>query len=134
MHATRRQKVLCGALGSIAVLVLLYALALQGRTLGFWDSHRFQSEIASSGIKLSEAVPPIEAVIQSMKSEDRLVVLSIGMDQKVQEGQVFVIHRTGKFVGIVRAIKVYDDLAGARILFTRAGESIQVGDQASTRP
>jgi hypothetical protein len=134
MQAKRGQKVFCGVLGSIAAVVLLGFLLLQGKTLRVGESSRFESEITASGIRLSEAVPPISAAIQAVKNQDRLAVLSVGSDQQVREGQTFVVHRAGKFVGMVRTIKVYEDLAGARILFTKEGESIQVGDQASTRP
>jgi predicted nuclease with TOPRIM domain len=79
--------------------------------------------------------PPIDAVVQMVddKKEARLVVLSVGRDQKVQEGFKFTVYRGDRFVGKVQVIKVYDDLAGARILFTNENEAIQVGDRAATQ-
>jgi len=77
-------------------------------------------------------VAPIDAVIQAVRNEDKLVVLSVGKDQKVQEGFQFTVYRGDKFVGKVQVIKVYDDLAGARVLYTQEGEAIQIGDQAAT--
>jgi len=82
---------------------------------------------------LTVSAPPIDAVIQAVKNEDKLVVLSVGKDQKVQEGYQFTVYRGDKFVGKVQVIKVYDDLAGARVLYTQDGEAIQVGDQAATQ-
>jgi hypothetical protein len=77
--------------------------------------------------------PPINAVVQAVKADDKLVVLSVGRDQKVQEGFKFTVYRGDHFVGKVQVIKVYEDLAGARILFTQEGEAIQVGDSAATQ-
>jgi len=84
-------------------------------------------------VALTVSAPPIDGVIQAVKNEDKLVVLSVGKDQKVQEGYQFTVYRGDKFVGKVQVIKVYDDLAGARVLYTQDGEAIQVGDQAATQ-
>jgi myosin heavy subunit len=76
---------------------------------------------------------PIDAVIQAVEQEKKLVVLSVGRDQKVQEGFKFTVYRGDRFVGKVQVVKVYEDLAGARILFTQENESIQIGDKAATQ-
>jgi len=84
-------------------------------------------------MSLIRSEAPIDAVIQAVRNEEKLVVLSVGKDQKVQEGYQFTVYRGDKFVGKVQVIKVYDDLAGARVLYTQEGEAIQVGDQAATQ-
>jgi len=126
---SRRQRILCGALGGIAAVVLIAALVQQGKGLRFWNS-----DSPGSGTDIIHIGPPIDAVVQAVRSEERLVVLSVGTDQKVREGFQFTIYRRKKFVGKVQVIKVYEDVAGGRILFTQRGESIQVGDQATTQP
>jgi hypothetical protein len=95
-------------------------------------------QIASAvkaGVNLDEFpnVIPIDAVIQAVEQEKKLVVLSVGKDQKVQEGFKFTVYRGDRFVGKVQVVKVYEDLAGARILFTQDNESIQIGDKAATQ-
>ena len=77
--------------------------------------------------------PPIDAIVEAVKGDDKLVVLSVGRDQKVEEGYEFTIYRGDRFVGKVRVTKVYENLAGAQILFTNDGESIQIGDKAATQ-
>jgi len=84
-------------------------------------------------VELISSPPPIDAVIQAVRNEEKLVVLSVGKEQKVQEGFQFTVYRGDKFVGKVQVIKVYEDLAGARVLYTQDGEAIQVGDQAATQ-
>lgn len=95
--------------------------------------------VAKAGIQveplLTGIAPPINAVIQAVKPQDKLVVLSVGRDQKVQEGFKFTVYRNDKFIGKVQVIKVYEDLCGARVLFTanENKEKIQVGDKAATQ-
>src|SRR6185503_11669374 len=130
MRATRRQKIINGALGGIAAIVLVTALVLQGKGLRLWISKSLglPSEIAAPG------PPAINAVVQAVQPDggpgERLVVLSVGTDQKVREGFLFTICRGQKVVGKAQVIKVHDDLCGAGVFFTERGESIRVGDQA----
>lgn len=89
-------------------------------------------ERVGTGI-LDIGVPPIDAVIQAVgKAEDKIVVLSVGRGDKVEEGFEFTVFRGDRFVGKVKVIKVYDELSGARILYTQEGEAIQQGDKAAT--
>ena len=129
MRVTHRQKILCGALGGIAAIVLLSAgLVLQAKSHRFWN--RFEGGICKVE---SSMAPPIDAVVQAVEASRGLVVLSVGSDQKVHEGYQFIIYRGDKFLGKAQVIKVYADLCGARILYTQMGESIQAGDQAATQ-
>jgi uncharacterized protein YoxC len=76
--------------------------------------------------------PPIDAIVNAVSNQEKLVLISAGKDQKVQPGFVFTVFRGDSFIGKVKVIKVYPDLAGASILFTKDGEAIQRGDKAST--
>jgi hypothetical protein len=82
---------------------------------------------------LEGIAPAVNAVIEAVQPEQKLVVLSVGKNQKVQEGYTFTIYRGDHFVGKVKVTKVYDDLAGAKIIFTNENDSIQIGDKAATQ-
>ena len=119
MLAKRWQKLLCGALGVVAAVVLFCTVS----------TVILQKKARESGLRLSGSAPPVNAVLQAVKAEDSLAVLSAGAAQMVKVGQRFNVHRGGKFIGMIQVIKVYDDLAGARILVTQRGESMQPGDR-----
>jgi hypothetical protein len=82
---------------------------------------------------LEGAAPPINAIIEAVRPTEKLVVLSVGKNQKVQEGFRFTIYRGDRFIGKVQVTKVYEDLAGAKIIYTNENESIQIGDKAATQ-
>jgi chromosome segregation ATPase len=75
---------------------------------------------------------PIDALINAVDNEEKLVVISAGKEQKVEPGYEFTVFRGDQFIGKVKVIKVFPDLAGARILWTKEGREIQRGDKAST--
>ena len=77
--------------------------------------------------------PPIDALVVEVDSNLNLVVLSVGSQDEVKEGVEFTIYREDKFVGKVRVNKVYENLAGGRVLFTAEGSDIRQGDRATTR-
>jgi hypothetical protein len=77
--------------------------------------------------------PPIDALVEEVDTNLSLVVLSVGSQDEVKEGAEFTIYREDKFVGKVRVNKVYENLAGARVLFTAEGADIRQGDRATTR-
>ncbi|MBI4604827.1 MAG: hypothetical protein HY721_22930 [Planctomycetes bacterium] len=81
---------------------------------------------------LANIAPLIHAVVKSVDSKEGLVLLSAGKDQKVEIGHEFTVYRGGEFVGKVKVHKVFPDLSGAQILFTKDGAEIQRGDKAST--
>ena len=76
--------------------------------------------------------PPIEARVVAVDAGEKLVVLSVGRDQKVEKGFRFTVYRGSSFVGKVEVFEVYPDLSGARILFTKEGSMVEQGDSAST--
>jgi predicted RND superfamily exporter protein len=76
--------------------------------------------------------PPIDAIVNAVDNTEKLVVLSAGKDQKVAPGYEFTIYRGDQLIGKVKVTKVYPDLAGARILWTKDDAEVQRGDKAST--
>jgi len=111
-------------------LIALNELTEKAQTMEF----QLQA-LAKAGVDvdLIGSPPPIDAVIQAVNKEG-LVVLSVGREQKVQEGYEFTVYRGDHFVGKVKVIKVYDELAGARVLYTASdNDVIQVGDKAATQ-
>lgn len=76
---------------------------------------------------------PVDAVIKAVDSKEKLVLLSAGKDQKVQLGDEFTVYRGSDFVGRVKVIKLFPDLAGAEIQYTKDGTAIQQGDKASSQ-
>ncbi len=77
--------------------------------------------------------PPIDGVVKAVDEEEKLVVLSVGKDDKVEIGFDFTVYRGDQYIGKVKVIKVYPNLSGARIDVLKEGATIQPGDKASTR-
>ena len=77
-------------------------------------------------------VPFIEGVVEAVNEDGGLVVLSVGKEQKAAPGYELFVRRGGEYIGKLKAIRVYDSLSGARIVYTRDGESVQIGDQVAT--
>ena len=80
-------------------------------------------------------VPAIDGKVVAVKSDisPPLVLLSVGADDKVQQGFQFSVYRGSTFVGKVVVERVLRDSAGCRVLFTADGQDIQSGDSAATR-
>ena len=88
---------------------------------------------AASGVNLGTfEVPFIDGVVEAVNDDDELVVLSVGRDQKTLEGYEMFVHRGGEYIGKLKVIRVYDDLSGARVLYTQPGKAIKVGDRVTT--
>jgi len=77
--------------------------------------------------------PPIDALVVEADAALKLIVLSVGTQDEVREGFEFTVYRDDRFVGKVRVHKVFENLAGARVLFTADGSDIRQGDRATTR-
>ncbi|MBX3467541.1 MAG: hypothetical protein KF878_11685 [Planctomycetes bacterium] len=80
-------------------------------------------------------VPAIDGNVVAVKTDvsPPLVLLSVGLDDKVERGFHFSIYRGTKFIGKVVVERVLRDSAGCRVLFTADGAQIQPGDNAATR-
>lgn len=84
------------------------------------------------GITQFIATPQIDAQVDAVDADNRLVVLSAGRDQKVQPGYEFQVYRDDQFIGKVRVTQVFTDLSGAKVEFTHNGAQIRRGDKATT--
>jgi hypothetical protein len=76
--------------------------------------------------------PQVDGQVEAVDLENELVVLSVGRDQGVQEGAQFTVSRGGNFIGKVKVIQIYDDFAGARIIYAQDTYDIEVGDRILT--
>lgn len=93
-------------------------------------AQRYQTQY---GPLVGPTLPPIDALVNAVDNEEQLVVLSKGKDDEVKTGYKFTVYRGDQFIGKVQVIKVYPNLCGARILFTKDDLQIRRGDTASTR-
>jgi len=80
-------------------------------------------------------VPAIDGTVTAIKDDisPALVLLSVGSDDRVEQGFHFSIYRNDVFVGKVVVERVLPDSAGCRVLFTADGQAIAQGDSAATR-
>jgi hypothetical protein len=119
IRANQRHEIILLTLGVLAGAVLIGMLMANFDQIRRWQEKYFGP------------VPSIEAVVEAVKGDDELVVLSVGQDQKIQEGFEFMIFRGEKIIGKVRVHKVFENLAGARILSTAPNETILPQDEAT---
>lgn len=95
------------------------------------------AKLEHPGLELSvsgRSVPAIDgAVVQVDEEGGQVLVLSVGENDKVEEGQEFTIFRGDRFIAKVKVDKVMPDMAGCRVLFLQNGESVQAGDKCTTR-
>ena len=79
----------------------------------------------------TSSAPRIDAVVVAVSLEDKFVLLSAGKDQKIEEGLEFTVYRGPEFIGKVKVISVYPDLAGAKLIYTKEKAEMRAGDRAS---
>ena len=86
------------------------------------------------GIDVEDTTPQaqVDGQVEAVDLENELVVLSVGRDQGVREGSQFTVSRGGNFIGKVKVIQLYDDFAGARIIYAQDGDDIEGGDRILT--
>jgi predicted nucleic acid-binding Zn-ribbon protein len=78
----------------------------------------------------------VAAVRPNNQGQQEFVMLSIGKEESVQEGQEFIIYRENKYICKVRVEKIMNDMAPARVIpssWNTNGLTIQQGDQAANR-
>jgi len=88
----------------------------------------------SQGTAVVRAV--VAAVRNNPQGQQEFVMLSIGKEEGVQEGQEFIIYRDSKYICKVRVEKVLNDMAPARVIpstWNTNSLTIQQGDQAANR-
>jgi len=89
---------------------------------------------AQYGITLGpELIPKIDGKIFAVKRDQNLVVLTVGRDDKVQEGYPFFVSRGSEYIGKVQVIEILGDISGARIVYMVPGKEIREGDDVTTR-
>jgi len=76
---------------------------------------------------------PIEAIVQRVDNESKIVMLSVGSADGVSEGMRFHVSRDGSYVGEVRVDSVSSKSCSASFVLLKPGMKIQVGDTAATR-
>jgi hypothetical protein len=78
----------------------------------------------------------VAAIRPNSQGQQDIVMLSIGKEEGVQEGQEFIIFRENKYICKVRVEKILNDMAPARVIpssWNTNGLTIQQGDQAANR-
>lgn len=84
------------------------------------------------GMDVGTPFPDIAAKVLTVQGK-KLVILSVGSDDKVVEGMVFIVHRDGKYLGDVKIVNVYKDMSGAEVVHVVNGAEIKEGDDAKTK-
>ncbi len=138
MKARFWQKAIVVALGLGVVVVLGTAFVLQAKirqsSYGRWlIPSRPETGGTDCTFDTFDGPPPINGTIAAVSPEEKLAVLSVGKNQKVREGYKFTVYRGDQFVGKVQVIEVYEDLAGAKVIYTRENDTVRVGDKAATQ-
>ncbi len=75
-------------------------------------------------------VPPVRGKVLGVSEETKIVLLSVGREDKVEPNMKFIIYRGAEFVGEVTVEKVLAQRCSARITLVK--EQIMVGDEAAT--
>ncbi len=75
-------------------------------------------------------VPPIRGKVLGVDEEIKIVLLSVGREDKVEPNMRFILYRGAEFVGEVMVDKVYAQRCSARIVLVKL--PIMVGDEAAT--
>ncbi|HAK96705.1 MAG TPA: hypothetical protein DCM87_17355 [Planctomycetes bacterium] len=97
------------------------------------DSLRTRIKVwVNEGMDVGTPFPDIAAKVLTVQGK-RLVILSVGSDDKVVEGMVFIVHRDGKYLGDVKIVNVYTDMSGAEVVHVVNGAEIKEGDDAKTK-
>ncbi len=127
------------AVTALGIATMVISAMQKDRFIEWWYTRRLRSEdenirneaiLALAAMGLWRDRIPLEGIVEAVKLEDRLVVLSVGRDQAVEEGQPVIIFRKEQPVALVKTTKVYENLSGARIRLIAQGRTIQIGDRA----
>ncbi len=99
------------------------------------EVHRY---ITGDEVKDSRVITGVVAAVRidPATNEQHLVMLTVGGDEKVQEGTEFVIYRGDKYVVKVRAQKVFPDMVACVIdpkSWNKEGLKVELADAAQNR-
>ena len=78
----------------------------------------------------------VVAAVREADGKQDIVMLTIGKDEKVEEGVEFIIYRGGDYIVKVRADRVMNDMVSCRVIqdsWNTKGLKIQQNDLASNR-
>lgn len=78
----------------------------------------------------------VVAAVREAEGKQDIVMLTIGKDEKVEEGVEFIIYRGGDYIVKVRADRVMNDMVSCRVIqdsWNTKGLKIQQNDLASNR-
>ena len=78
-------------------------------------------------------VPVAGAILQLNKPGTILIEISIGSDDGLKTGDVFVVSRKDKRIGKLTITKCEPDRSTAKIVVVNDGETLQIGDQVANR-
>jgi RNA polymerase sigma-70 factor, ECF subfamily len=73
-----------------------------------------------------------DGLVLAVRNEVNLLMLSLGAQQGVKPGQLFLIHRQDKLVAQAQVEKVYPDMCSARLLKHYDQGDVQIHDSIST--
>ncbi|HUS58216.1 MAG TPA: hypothetical protein VM141_06170 [Planctomycetota bacterium] len=77
--------------------------------------------------------PPIDAKVEDVDDNIGIVVLSVGAEQKVENGFTFYVYRDSDYIALVEVTKVHAQKSIATINQEMSKSRIQSGDSATTR-
>jgi chromosome segregation ATPase len=110
------------------------------------QANAFIAQVREKFPKVHEAVKDGKGTIQVLRGtvtavqvvngKQDFVMLSIGKEEGVEEGQEFIIYRDNKYICKVRVERVMNDMAPARVIpssWNTNSLQIEQGDQAANR-
>lgn len=71
-----------------------------------------------------------QGIVREVAPAESLLLLSIGRDQGIELGDVFVIRREEEVVGDAKVIKVFPDLSGCEFKESPGTSGVRKGDKA----
>ena len=90
-------------------------------------------KIVPGGITPNSVAPPIDAKIEEVDNASGIVIISVGIEDKVEKGFTFYVYRDDSYVGQVEVDKVFASKSAARVNKEMTLNKIQAGDGATTR-
>lgn len=100
------------------------------------DHPQIYNELANEHASTKFLQGVVAAVREGADGKQDIVMLTIGKDEKVEEGVEFIIYRGGDYVVKVRADRVMNDMVSCRVIqdsWNTKGLKIQQNDLASNR-
>ena len=99
------------------------------------DHPQIYSELADQKAS-TKFLQGVVAAVREADGKQDIVMLTIGKDEKVEEGVEFIIYRGGDYIVKVRADRVMNDMVSCRVIqdsWNTKGLKIQQNDLASNR-